>query len=330
MKEILNRLYQWHTLSELEAYDILTGISEGNYNNSEIASFLTVYNMRTIKVEELAGFRKALIDLCVKVNFEDLETIDLCGTGGDGKNTFNISTLASFIVAGAGYKVAKHGNYGVSSISGSSNVLEFLGYKFSNNQDLLRRQIHDSNICFMHAPLFHPALKGVGIIRRELGVKTFFNILGPLVNPSQPRQQMVGVFNLQLASLYNNLYRNLDKNYNIIHALDGYDEVSLTGDVKVINSKGSYIYTPLHFGLSQLSASDIFGGNTIEHAGKIFIDILELNGTKQQSEVVIANAALAIQCFKPDTSILDCIDEAKESLHSKRAYNALKTLIKNQ
>ena len=329
MKEILNRLYQWHSLSEVEAYDILTEISKGTYNNSEIASFLTVYNMRTIKVEELAGFRKALIDLCLKVDFDGLETVDLCGTGGDGKNTFNISTLASFIVAGAGYKVAKHGNYGVSSVSGSSNVLEYLGYKFSNNQDVLKKQIEDSNICFMHAPLFHPALKGVGSIRRELGVKTFFNILGPLVNPSQPRQQLVGVFNLQLASLYNSLYLNLNKNYTIVHALDGYDEVSLTGDVKVINSKGSQIFSPTHFGLSQLNASDIFGGDTVEKAGRIFLEILELNGTKQQMEVVIANAALAIQCFKPNTSIFDCIEEAKESLVSKRALNSLKALIKN-
>ena len=234
MKQILNRLINQESISAEEARNVLVNISEGQYNQSQIASFLTVYMMRNITLEELKGFRDALLDLCIPVDISEFNAIDLCGTGGDGKDTFNISTLASFITAGAGVKVAKHGNYGVSSASGSSNVMEALGVKFTNNIDVLKNTIDKAGICVMHAPLFHPAMKNVAPIRRELGVKTFFNMLGPMVNPAFPKNQMVGVFNLELQRLYGYLYQNTDKNYSIVHALDGYDEISLTGKTKII------------------------------------------------------------------------------------------------
>jgi len=225
MKEVLNRLIQHQTLSSSEAREILINIANGSYNTSQIASFLTVYMMRSVSVEELEGFRNALLELCLNVDLSAYNPIDLCGTGGDGKDTFNISTLASFVTAGAGVKVTKHGNYGVSSSCGSSNVLEFLGIKFSNDKDYLERAIDQVGICILHAPLFHPAMKNVAPIRRELGVKTFFNMLGPMVNPAFPPNQLVGVFNLELARLYSYLYQKTDKNYTIVHALDGYDEI---------------------------------------------------------------------------------------------------------
>src|SRR6188768_877068 len=228
MKNILNRLINHEILSKEEAKEVLVNISSGSYNPSQISAFLTVYMMRSISIAELAGFREALLELCIRVDLSDYNTIDLCGTGGDAKNTFNISTLSSFVVAGAGIKVAKHGNYGVSSISGSSNVMENLGVKFSNDENFLKRCISEANIAILHAPLFHPAMKNVGPVRKELGVKTFFNMLGPMVNPSFPKNQIVGVFSLELARQYGYLYQNTDKDFVILHSLDGYDEVSLT------------------------------------------------------------------------------------------------------
>ena len=225
MKNILNRLINHETLSKLEAKNIVINISNGIYNPSQISSFLTVYMMRSINIEELAGFREALLELCIPIDFSAYNTIDLCGTGGDGKDTFNISTLASFVTAGAGIKVAKHGNYGVSSISGSSNVMENLGVKFSNDKSFLEKCIDQAGICVLHAPLFHPAMKNVAPIRKELAVKTFFNMLGPMVNPSFPKNQIVGVFNLELARMYTYLYQDTDINFTILHSLDGYDEI---------------------------------------------------------------------------------------------------------
>ncbi len=329
MKKILNKLFDHQSLNRDEARDILIRISKNEYNDSQIAAFISVYLMRNISLDELSGFREALLDLCVKVNIDGTDAIDLCGTGGDGKNTFNISTLSSFVVAGAGYRVTKHGNYGVSSVCGSSNVLEYLGYNFTNNEATLQRQLDASSICFLHAPLFHPALKSVGRIRKELGVKTFFNMLGPLVNPVQPKQQLVGVFNLQLARLYNYLHQDLDKNYCIVHSIDGYDEVSLTGAVRLINSKEELLVSPGYFEKDQLAAEDIFGGDTIDSAAKIFIEILSGKGTDAQYAVVEANSALAIHCYEPSRSIEDCVAEAHESIVSGKAHDALKLLIQN-
>ncbi len=283
--------------------------------------------MRSITIEELTGFRDALLELCIPVNFEGYNHIDLCGTGGDGKNTFNISTLASFVVAGAGGRVAKHGNYGVSSACGSSNVMEYLGYEFTNDVDKLRRDIETAGICVLHAPKFHPAMKNVAPVRKKLGVKTFFNMLGPMVNPSFPKHQLVGVFSLELARFYNYLYQQSDKRYVILHSLDGYDEISLTGSFKMINNEAEQILQPNDIGMQQLQQEQLFGGDTIPEAAKIFVDILEGNGTEAQNNAVIANAAMAVNCLNEGQSIADSVAAAKESLISGKAYKAFKTLL---
>ncbi|MGB5244350.1 MAG: anthranilate phosphoribosyltransferase [Lutimonas sp.] len=326
MKEILNRLIQHERISKNEAKAVLVNISEGKYNNSQIASFLTVYMMRSISVEELDGFREALLDLCLPVDLSDFETIDLCGTGGDGKDTFNISTLSSFITAGAGVKVAKHGNYGVSSNCGSSNVLEFLGVKFTNEEAALQKAIDKAGICFLHAPLFHPAMKNVGPIRRELGVKTFFNMLGPMVNPSFPQHQLVGVFNLELARMYSYLYQNTDKNFAILHDLAGYDEISLLGQTKIISNKENKIFSPEEIGLPRLEEQDIKGGKTVEESAAIFSKILYGEGTSAQNNVVCANAGLAISVAKK-ISHQEGFEMARRSLRDKKALEAFKTLV---
>ena len=328
MKVVLQKLFEHKKLSKQEAKEILINISASKYNDAQIAAFLTVYLMRPISVSEFEGFREALLELCIPVDLQGMDTIDVCGTGGDGKNTFNISTLSSFLIAGAGYKVAKHGNYGVSSASGSSDVLQFVGYKFTNDVDTLRRQINDTNICFLHAPLFHPALKTVGPIRRQLGVKTFFNMLGPMVNPARPKYQMSGVFSLELARLYKYIFQQIpDKQFAIIHALDGYDEISLTGDFKLLMNDREATLSPQNMGKKTLHPEDLFGGDTIESAGKLFIKILEGQGTKAQNDVVTVNAGVAINCIKPSTSLEDCIAEAEEALQSGKAMEQLKKLI---
>jgi anthranilate phosphoribosyltransferase len=312
-------------LSKEEAKNVLVNISNGNYNPSQIASFLTVYMMRSISIEELSGFREALLELCVRVDLSAYNTIDLCGTGGDGKDTFNISTLASFVAAGAGIKVAKHGNYGVSSISGSSNVMENLGVKFSNDADFLERSIDKAGICILHAPLFHPAMKNVGPIRKELGARTFFNMLGPMINPSFPKNQLVGVYNLELARIYAYLYQSTDINFTILHSLDGYDEVSLTCPTKTITDKMEGILKPEDFGVRQLLQSEIEGGKTIEESAQMFMNIISGKGTEAQNNVVCANAAMAIATVTK-CSPLEGFELAKESLFSGKGLAALKTL----
>ncbi|MGE5943734.1 MAG: anthranilate phosphoribosyltransferase [Flavobacteriales bacterium] len=326
MKQILNRLINHETLESEEAKQILVNISNQMYNQSQIASFLTVFMIRSITLEELKGFRNALLELCIPINLKDFNAIDLCGTGGDGKDTFNISTLASFVTAGAGVHVAKHGNYGVSSSCGSSNVMESLGIKFSNDEDFLKRSMDKAGICVLHAPLFHPAMKHVAPIRRELGVKTFFNILGPMVNPSFPKNQMVGVFNLELLRLYGYLYQNTDKNYSIIHGLDGYDEISLTGKAKVISNDSETLFSPEDLGISQIKQDAIYGGDTVESSAKIFMDVIQGKGTEAQNNVVCANAGLAIATVK-HISHKQGFELAKESLLSGKAKQSLETLI---
>ena len=325
MKNILNRLINHEILSKVEAKDVLVNISSGNYNPSQISAFLTVYMMRSISIEELAGFREALLELCIRVDLSDYNTIDLCGTGGDGKDTFNISTLASFIAAGAGIKVAKHGNYGVSSISGSSNVMEKLGVKFSNDGEFIEKCIDKAGIAILHAPLFHPAMKNVGPIRKELGVKTFFNMLGPMVNPSFPKNQLVGVFNLELARMYGYLYQNTDVNFTILHSLDGYDEVSLTGPTKIITSTKEGILNPANFGVRLLEQSEIEGGTTIEESAEMFMNIISGKGNEAQNNVVCANAGIAIATVTGCTP-LQGFEQAKESLFSGKGLEALKKL----
>src|SRR6187455_2552919 len=241
MKEILQYLFEHKTLSREMAKEVLVNIGKGIYNEHEITAFMTVYLMRSITIDELQGFRDALLELCVPVDFSEYDTIDIVGTGGDGKNTFNISTLSCFIVAGTGQKVAKHGNYGASSISGASNVMEQVGYKFKSDTGILKKELDTANICFLHAPLFHPALKVVGPIRKNLGVRTFFNMLGPMVNPAFPKYQLVGVYNLEMARIYNYLLQQTNNHFTIIHGLDGYDEISLTGETKVITNEGEEV-----------------------------------------------------------------------------------------
>mgnify|MGYP000029413269 CR=1 FL=1 len=327
MKQILNRLINHEQLSKEEARTVLVNISEGKYNSNQIAAFLTVYMMRNVSLEELEGFRDALLDLCLAVDLKDYNTIDLCGTGGDGKNTFNISTLASFVTAGAGVKVTKHGNYGVSSVSGSSNVMEALGIKFSNDEEFLKRCLDKAGICVLHAPLFHPAMKNVAPIRRELGVKTFFNMLGPMVNPAFPKNQLVGVFNLELARMYGYLYQKSEKNYAVIHAMDGYDEISLTSPVKVISTASENVLTSADFGVNQIVESEIFGGETVKSSAEIFMNILSGKGTEAQNNVVCANAGMAISVVE-NCTIREGFEKAKESLYSKKALNTLKQLQK--
>lgn len=326
MKALLNRLINHENISATEAKQILISISKGDYNQAQIASFLTVYMMRSITVEELQGFRDALLELCIAVDLKEYNPIDLCGTGGDGKNTFNISTLASFVTAGVGVPVAKHGNYGVSSACGSSNVLEALGVKFSNEKEHLVRAMETANICVLHAPLFHPAMKNVAPIRKALGVKTFFNMLGPMVNPAFPKYQMVGVFNLELLRLYNYLYQKTDKNYSIVHDLGGYDELSLTHSAKISTNQSEVMFSPEDLGLEATVPEAIFGGNTIEEATSIFKNIISGKGTEAQNNVVCANAGLAIATAK-QISLQEGFQQAKESLLSGRAKSCLTQLI---
>ncbi len=327
MKKILQLLFEHKSLSRAQAKEVLLNIGKAMYNEHEITAFMTVYLMRSITIEELQGFRDALLELCVPVDLNGHEVLDIVGTGGDGKNTFNISTLSCFIVAGAGQKVAKHGNYGASTISGASNVMEQLGYKFKNNIDQLKREVEEANICFMHAPMFHPALKTVGTIRKNLGMRTFFNMLGPMVNPAKPAYQLVGVYSLEMARIYNYLLQQTENAFTIIHSLDGYDEISLTNDTKVITNKGEFVMTPEQLGKRSVQQTDIHGGNSIEEAAKIFTKILSGEGTWAQNAVVMANAAMGLYCTGAYKTYDDAFAAAVESLESGRANGCLKKLI---
>ena len=330
MKKILQYLFEHKTLSREAAKEVLLNISKGIYSDAEIASFTTVFLMRSITIPELNGFRDALIELCVPVNLNDHDVLDIVGTGGDGKNTFNISTLSCFIVAGAGQKVAKHGDYGATSVSGSSNVMETLGYHFSNDNKKLLNEVEETNICFMHAPMFHPALKVVGPIRKNLGVRTFFNMLGPLVNPALPGIQMIGVYNMEMARIYSYLLQQSEARFMIIHSLDGYDEISLTGDTKVITNDGEKILSAAYLGKRMVSPHDIYGGNSIEEAAKIFLKIIKGEGTWAQNAVVMANAAMALYATGSYKDYDECYTRSVESLESGNAYKILQKLISLQ
>jgi anthranilate phosphoribosyltransferase len=326
MKKILEKLFDHNYLEYEESKKVLKEISSKKYNNSQVASFLTVFKMRNPSVQEIEGFRDALLDLCVKIDLSsDFETIDLCGTGGDGKNTFNISTISSFVVAGAGYKVTKHGNYGVSSSCGSSDVLQQLGIKLSNDDGYLKKCLDKGNFCYLHAPLFHPAMKNVAGVRKELEFKTFFNILGPLVNPLQPKNQLCGVYNLEISRLYGYVFENSKKNYSILYSLDGYDEISLTSDFMKISRNDSTINSPDYFGFDKINPDEIKGGESIEDSASIFTKILENNATKSQTDVVLANSAIAIQTITNKT-IDECLSIAKQSIDSGSALNCLKKI----
>ena len=330
MKKILQYLFEHKTLTREKAKEVLENISKGMYSDAEIASFITVFLMRSITIPELLGFADALRGLCVPVKLDGYRVLDIVGTGGDGKNTFNISTLSCFIVAAAGQPVAKHGNYGATSISGSSNVMETLGYRFSPDNDKLLRELEATNICFMHAPLFHPALKVAGPVRKNLGVRTFFNMLGPLVNPANPDVQMVGVYNLEMARVYAYLLQQAQSRFMIIHSLEGYDEISLTGDTKVITNEGEQILSANYLGKRTVSPSDIYGGNSTDEAAKIFTAILKGEGSWAQNAVVLANASMALLATGNYATYQECYTLSVDSLESGKAFQNFNKLMSLQ
>lgn len=326
MKQILEYLFSGNTLTRNQARQSLLAVGKGAHSEVEFASFLTVFKMRPITSEELGGFRDAMNELSLATDLSAYNAIDVVGTGGDGKNTFNISTLACFIIAGTGINVAKHGNYAVSSTSGSSNLLETMGYKFSNDPEKLKSDLEKGNFCFMHAPLFHPAMKHIAPVRRALKVQTFFNILGPMINPSSPKYQVLGVNNRENFDLYKNIYQYLDVKYAIINSIDGYDEISLTADILVAQNKNEILFTPADFGMEKINPETIFGGNSIEEAATIFVNILNGKGTKEQNNVVIANAAVGLQLYYPEKTLMECVEMGAESLKSGRALAKLKAV----
>lgn len=327
MKQILTTLFDQQTLTREEAREAMFRLGQGGVNQSETAAFMTVYRMRPITVPELSGFRDALLDLCRDPELGTHEVLDIVGTGGDGKDTLNISTLACFVAAGAGYKVAKHGNFGVSSVCGSSNILAHFGYDFEASSDSLRRQLDEANICFLHAAAFHPAMRHAGPVRRELGVRTFFNILGPLVNPARPAAQLAGVFSLELLRLYNYLFQQTSTRYAVVHALDGYDELSLTGTAKLVSARGEQVVTAATLGMPTYTAADLAGGQTVAESAALFLRVLDNEGTSAQRDVVTANAALAMQCADPELSLPNALDVARESLVSGAARGAFRRLL---
>jgi anthranilate phosphoribosyltransferase len=330
MREILNHLFEHKTLTREEAERVLTNIASGNYSESEIAAFLTVYLMRSITVDELTGFRDALLNLCIRIDLSDYDPMDVCGTGGDGKDTFNISTLSTFVLAGAGVRIAKHGNYGVSSTCGSSNILEHFGYRFSTDNNKLKNEIEKSGVCFLHAPLFNPAMKNVVPVRRALKIKTFFNMLGPMVNPSFPKKQLIGVYSLELARLYNYLYQHSSLQYMIIFSLDGYDEVSLTSDFKYILNGVEQIVSPENMKYKRSIQSELSGGKSVPEAASLFLKILTGEGTETQNNVVTVNAQMALKCYYPAKSFEECRNIASESLLSGMAHKSFTKLIELQ
>ena len=326
MKKTLIKLIECQKLSFDESRQLMHGIAHGEVNEAQIASILTSFIIRTISIEELRGFRQALLDLAVPVKLNDGFGIDLCGTGGDGKNTFNISTVSSFVVAGAGYPVIKHGNYAATSISGSSNVLEHFGYRFSNDQTKLQNELDKAGICFLHAPLFHPALKVVGPIRKQLGIKTFFNMLGPLVNPANPLYQLSGVYSSEVGRVYSYFLQAENKKFTVLFSLDGYDEISLTSPAKLFTQNGETLINFEEKKLRKVKPSDIEGGNTIKEAAEIFTSVLENKTQPEKLDVVIANSALAINCIDNSLSIEDSIEKARESIISGKALMKFRQL----
>ncbi len=327
MQQILYRLFDHQSLSRNEANEIMTKIASGAYNDAQIAAFITVFLMRSIELEEIIGFREALLSMALKIDLSAYETIDIVGTGGDGKNTFNISTAACFVVAGAGYKVAKHGNYGATSVSGSSNVLEFFGAKFSNQELQIKKSLELTGFTYLHAPFFNPAMKNVVPVRKNLAVRTFFNVLGPLINPTQPKFQLLGVYDLKMMRLYNYIYQNLGVRFSIVHSLDGYDEISLTESCKIVNNTGEQVYTPTQLGHQKISQQALWGGNSVAEAASIFMNVLDNQASEEQQAAVVINAAIAIQTLRPEKSLEACKQEALAAIESGAAKKTFKEFI---
>ena len=327
MKETLSYLFEGNVLTQQKAKETLTDLASGKFTNEEMASFLTVYQMRKITPAEILGFRDAMLGLAIQVDLGGHSTIDVCGTGGDGKNTFNISTLSSFVIAGAGAKVTKHGNYGLSSPCGSSNIFEHFGYQFGTDSGKLRKELEECGVCYLHAPMFHPAMKNIAPVRKALKIKTFFNMLGPMTNPARPQSQFVGVFNTDVQNLYSEVYQLTSIKHAIAYSYDGYDEISLTGDFRILGHGRETVYSPDKLSLSKVQQNELHGGNTIEEAAQIFLSILSGKGTKAQNEVVTANSAFALNCYYPEKSLSDCIEMAKDSLNSGKALKVFKKLF---
>ena len=327
MKQYLQKRISGEILSKVEAKEALSIIGKGEANVSQIAAFLTTYMIKSITADELEGFRDAMLGLAVTVNLSEFSPMDVCGTGGDGKDTFNISTTSSFIVAGAGQYVAKHGNHGVSSSVGSSTVLEYLGVKFTNDESYLKAKIEEAGICFLHAPLFHPAMRFVGPVRKELGMKTFFNMLGPILNPAQVKKQVTGVYNQEILGIYGQLFQKAEGNFGVLFGLDGYDEISLTSDFELITKRGKETFSPEQLGFTKCKQEDLHGGNNVEESARILVSILENKGTKAQTEVVLANAATALYCADENLSLSDAVLKAKESLESGKALTSFKKFV---
>ena len=327
MKHILVKLLDYQYLSRDESRELLIAIVRGEVPDTQVAALITIFLMRSISVEEVLGFREALVEMRVPVDLKEYKAIDIVGTGGDGKNTFNISTSACFVVAGAGYPVVKHGNYGATSVSGSSNAMEQQGVKFTTDIHVLRKSIEAANIAYLHAPFFSPALKAVAPVRKSLGVRNFFNVLGPLINPSDPEYQLLGVYDLSMSRLYSYIYQASRKKFGIVHSLDGYDEISLTGQFKVVTNKGEQLFMPEELGFNRVRQEEIFGGDTIEDVVSVFNRVLNCTATQPQMDVVIANAAFAIQIIENKKPIAECIEIAKNSLYGKKALNALKKFV---
>lgn len=329
MKQILYRLFEHQNLSQGEAHELLHKIAAGEFNDTQIGALITVFQMRNISIEELTGFREGLLELRTPVDLTQYRPIDIVGTGGDGKDTFNVSTCASFVVAAAGYPVVKHGNYGASSVSGASNVMEHLGVKFTTDNDRLRNSIESCGMAYLHAPLFNPALKAVAAARKQLGVRSFFNMLGPLVNPATPAYSLLGVYNLALLRLYSYTYQQLGARFAVVHSLDGYDEISLTSDFKVVMPSSEKIYSPESLGFSRIAQSEIYGGDTIASAAQIFLNVLSGSATAAQTQCVIANAAFAIHVIRPERTIAECVADAKRAIDSgaaERTFNKFVTI----
>jgi len=327
MKQILNQLFNHQSLTKQEAAEVMTNIAAGKYNDSQIAAFISVYLMRSIELDEVIGFRDALLELAIPMDLSEFDPLDIVGTGGDGKNTFNISTASCFAVAGAGYKVAKHGNYGTTSVSGSSNVLEYYGARFTTDIDVIKHSLEDSGFAYLHAPFCNPAMKNVAPVRKGLGVRTFFNVLGPLISPVRPQYQCLGVYNLKMMRLYNYIYQNLGCQYSIVHSLDGYDEISLTDTCKIMTNSGEFVYTPEELGFKKIEQSALWGGNTVDEAAQIFMNVLENKATDAQRDAVIINSAFAIQTRSPYKPLEQCKAEAAESLTSGSAKKVFEKFV---
>lgn len=328
MQSILTKLIEHRCLDSEEACQVMHGIARGAYPDAQIAALLTTFLMRSISVDELRGFHRALLELALPVNLDNTEVIDIVGTGGDGKNTFNISTAACFVVAAAGYPVVKHGNYGATSVSGASNVMEQHSVRFTTDVDRLRRSLDGCNLAYLHAPLFNPAMKAVAGVRKALGVRTLFNVLGPLVNPVRPKYQLLGVYNLPLLRLYNYVAQADGQTLCVAHSLDGYDEISLTAPFKVADGGMEHVFRAEDFGLTTVQPADLYGGNTPVEACRIFDAVMHGTATSAQREVVAVNAAFAIRTRCPEKTVEDCLNEAFTALDSGRALDTLNHFIR--